>query len=82
VTSKSNDRDQLLSTADTFQFDLAHRFAAAETFLGIEDFQTRQPAFTVVVGGDTFSQMLRGNSRFPERDAQRVHFWIVTDFHG
>jgi hypothetical protein len=25
--------------ADAFQFDLAHGFAAAETILGIEDFQ-------------------------------------------
>ena len=27
-------------TADAFQFNLAHGFGAAETFLGIEDFQT------------------------------------------
>jgi hypothetical protein len=40
-----NDRNQLLLTAHTFQFDLAHRFAAAETFLGIKDFQTRQSNF-------------------------------------
>ena len=39
------------STADTFQFDLAHRFTTSETFLGIEDFQTRQSAFKHLAEG-------------------------------
>ena len=43
------------STADAFQFNPADGFAAAETFLSIEDFQTCQSAFAIVVGGDTFS---------------------------
>ena len=52
--------------------DASSRFP--EAFLGIEDFETGQSAFAVVVSGDPFGQMFGGNGSFAESDAQRIHF--------
>ena len=67
---------------EPFQFHPPHRFLAAETLLRVEDFQAGQPTVLVVISGDALGQMFGRERGFAERDAQRIHFGIVADFHG
>jgi hypothetical protein len=66
---------------ETFQLHPLHGFLSAETLLRVEDFQPGQPAFAVVISGDALGQMFAGDRGFAKRDAQRIHFGIVADFH-
>jgi hypothetical protein len=53
----------------------------AEALLRIENFQTCESAFGVVISGDPLGQMLGRHSCLTERNAQGVDFRIVADFH-
>jgi len=68
--------------ADAFQFHATHRVGSAESFLHVENFQSGQSAFAVVVSGDPFGQMFGRNGRFAERDTECVNLWVVAYFHG
>src|SRR5439155_8419272 len=68
--------------ANAFQFNPAHGFCAAKAFLRVQNFSTGESAFAVVISRDAFGQMFGRDRGFAERDAQRVHFRVVADFHG
>lgn len=70
------------SCADAFEFDAAHGFGPAKTFLRVEYFQIGQSAFAVVISGDAFSQMFRRDRGLAKYNAQRVHLWVVADFRN
>jgi len=57
------------------------RCLVAEPSHGVQHFQASQPALRIVVRRDAFGQMLGRHRRLAEDDAQRVNFWIVTQFH-
>ena len=66
------------SRADAFQFDPPHGFRAAETLLRVEDFQTGQTAFGVIIRRDAIGQMFGGDRGFAGSDAPRIHFGIIA----
>ena len=64
------------------QLHMTHRVLPTKSPLRVEDFKPGQPAVLVIISSDALGQIFRRDRGFAERDAQRIHFGVIADFHG
>ena len=53
----------------------------AEVFEGVGDFEAREFAVGVTVGGDSLGEVCGGDGGLSEGDAEGVHFRVMGDLH-
>lgn len=75
-------KEETVSSADAFQFDATHGVGSPETSLRIQNLQSGESAFAIVVSSKPFGQMFGRDRGFAERDAQWVYLRVVADFHS
>ena len=63
--------------ADPFHHDLAKGFPSSKPLGGIQNLDSGQLPFTVIVHRDAFGHVLCCNGRLAEGNAQRIYFCVI-----
>ena len=70
-----------LSGSNPLQLYLFNLLPPSKPLLRIQDLQSRQPPFRIVIRGDPFGQRLGRNRRLPKHQAQGIHLGVISQFH-